>query len=110
MTDCLDQTAPTDEEILCYALDGEPLSDEAREHVARCPLCQQRVALYTHTNTLLTTTLYRSQCPPPTALTNYVAPVALHLLTCEERTHIATHLRDCPLCSAELAAIKREIE
>lgn len=105
MTDCLDPMAPNDEELMRYVLDGEPLSDEAKKHLDHCPLCKQRVALYTGANAFLTSNLYRSHCPTPTELTNYCAPLSLNLLSGDERIHIANHASSCPLCSAEIATL-----
>ncbi len=105
MTDCLDPIALTDEEILRYALDGEPLSDEATYHLKCCPICQQLMTRYTETNAFLTTTLYRSQCPTATELTDYCAPTSLKLLTCSQRVRIARHVEVCPLCCADLTNI-----
>ncbi|GAC1390327.1 MAG: hypothetical protein NVS4B11_05010 [Ktedonobacteraceae bacterium] len=109
MTDCLDPMAPNDEELLRYALDGEPLSDEAKKHLDSCPICKQRVALYIGTNAFLTSNLYRSQCPSPITLTDYCAPMSLNILAGDERMHIADHASICPLCSAEIASMRRDL-
>jgi len=109
MTDCLNPMAPDDEELMRYALDGEVLSEEAKKHLDACPICQQRVALYTGTNAFLTSQLYRSQCPSPARLTDYCAPVALNLLSGNQRMSIADHASTCPLCSAEIASIRRDL-
>ncbi len=109
MTDCLNPMAPDDEELMRYALDGEVLSEEAKKHLDACPTCQQRVALYTGANTFLTSKLYRSECPSPSSLTDYCAPVALNLLASNERMSIAAHASTCPLCSAEIASIRRDL-
>lgn len=109
MTDCLNPMAPNDEELMRYALDGEVLSEEAKKHLDTCPICQQRVALYTGANTFLTSRLYRSVCPSPTKLTDYCAPVALNLLSNDERMHIADHANTCPLCSAEISSMRHDL-
>ncbi len=109
MTECLNPMAPNDEELLRYALDGEALSEQAKEHLDSCPICQQRMALYTEANAFLTSQLYRSQCPSPAKLTDYCAPVALNLLSNDERMSIAEHVASCPLCSADIANIRRDL-
>ncbi len=109
MTDCLNPMASNDEELMRYALDGEVLSEEAKKHLDACPICQQRVALYTGANTFLTSKLYRSECPSPSSLTDYCAPVALNLLSSNERMSIADHATTCPLCSAEITSIRRDL-
>jgi hypothetical protein len=109
MTECLNPMAPNDEELLRYALDGEALSEQAKEHLDSCPICRQRMALYTEANVFLTTQLYRSQCPSPAKLTDCCAPVALNLLSNDERMSIAEHVNVCPLCSADIASIRRDL-
>ena len=109
MTECLNPMAPNEEELMRYALDGEVLSEQAKAHLDSCPICQQHLTLYTGANAFLTSQLYRSQCPSPTQLTDYCAPVALNLLSNDERMHIADHASTCPLCSTEIASIRRDL-
>ncbi|GAC1427135.1 MAG: hypothetical protein PVS3B3_28770 [Ktedonobacteraceae bacterium] len=109
MTDCLDPMAPTDEELMRYALDGEPLSDEIQKHLASCPICKRHSALYTGTNVFLTSNLYRSQCPTPAKLADYCTPISFKLLSADARRKIAEHLNICPLCSAEIATLRRDL-
>ena len=109
MTDCLDPMAPTDEELMHYVLDGEPLSDETQKHLDTCPICQQRVALYTGTNAFLTSSLYRTQCPSPITLANYCTPISFNLLSANERTQITQHITICPLCSTEIATLRSDL-
>ncbi len=109
MTDCLGPMAPTDEELLSYALDGEPLSEEAREHLEHCSICQQRLTNYTQTNAFLTSQLYRSQCPTVTELTDYCADANFNLLSRDERIHIADHIRICPLCTVEVSTLQQDL-
>ncbi len=101
--DCLHSMAPDDEELLRFALDGEPLREEAREHLAQCETCQQRLAMFKQVNNALTAQLYRSQCPSPEQLSFYCA----NLLPADDNMHIAAHILDCPLCSAEVAETRR---
>jgi anti-sigma factor RsiW len=101
--DCLHSMAPDDEELLRFALDGEPLREEAREHLAQCETCQHRLAMFKQVNTALTAQLYRSQCPSAEQLSFYCA----NLLSPDDNMHIAAHILDCPLCSAEVADTRR---
>ncbi len=94
---CLNSVAPSDEELLSYALDAEELSDEARIHLEQCEICQRRLAGYQQANDFLVSHLYRSQCPGGTKLSLYCAGE----LSADERIRIANHLLDCPLCAAE---------
>ncbi len=109
MTDCLDPMAPTDEEMIRYVLDGEPLSDESQHHMASCPICKQRAALYTGANAFLTSNLYRSQCPTPAELADYCTPISFKFLSADARTQISEHIHTCPLCSAEVATLRRDL-
>jgi len=109
MTDCLDPMAPTDEELLRYALDGEPLSNEAQAHLTSCPTCMQRVTLYTGANAFLTSNLYRSQCPTPTKLAEYCTPISFNILSNDVYIQIAEHITICPLCSDEVVALRRDL-
>ena len=101
--DCLHSIAPDDEELLRFALDGEPLREEAREHLAQCETCQQRLAQFQQMNAALTAQLYRSQCPDAEQLSFYCTD----LVSADDKMHIAAHLLDCPLCAAEVAETRR---
>ncbi len=109
MTDCLDPMAPTDEELIRNALDGKTLSDESQQHMASCPICKQRVAFYTGANAFLTSNLYRSQCPHPAELADYCTPISFKFLSADARTQIGEHVHNCPLCSAEIVTLRRDL-
>jgi hypothetical protein len=49
MLDCLNSIAPTEEELISFALDGEALPEEANNHLQKCATCQQRLARYKQT-------------------------------------------------------------
>ncbi len=97
--DCLNSIAPTDEELISYALDDEALPTEANNHLQQCETCQKRLARYKQTSTYLLSHLYRSQCPSGQELSLYCAD----LVPDEERIRIANHVLDCPLCANEVA-------
>ncbi len=97
--DCLNSIAPTDEELISFALDDEALPAEANNHLQQCETCQKRLARYKQTNTYLLSHLYRSQCPSGQELSLYCAD----LVPDEERIRIANHVLDCPLCANEVA-------
>ncbi len=40
MLDCLNSIAPTEEELISFALDGEALPEEANNHLQKCATCQ----------------------------------------------------------------------
>ena len=97
--DRLHAEAPTDEELLAFALDGEELPEKAKKHVEQCETCQKRLATYQQANTFLVSHLYRTQCPTGTQLSYY----CVGMLPEDERMRIAAHITECPLCAAEVA-------
>ncbi len=99
MMDCLNSIAPTDEELISLALDGETLPEEANNHLEQCETCKLRLARYEQANAYLVSRLYRSQCPSGEQLSLYSAD----LLPADQRMSIANHVLDCPLCAAEVA-------
>jgi hypothetical protein len=99
MMDCLNSIAPSDEELISFALDDEALPEEANNHLKQCEICQERLARYKQTNTYLLSHLYRSQCPSGQELSLYCAD----LVSEEDRIRIANHVLDCPLCANEVA-------
>jgi hypothetical protein len=105
MKNCLHSTAPTDEELVKYALDNEPLKVEGQEHLELCSLCQQRLGRYKRVNVQLLTRLYRSQCPEVMQLNLYCA----QMLPANDSDNIASHLEKCPLCATEVAEIRRTL-
>lgn len=98
--DCFIENAPTDEELLAFALDDEVLSQRAMQHVEQCEVCQQKVARYRQTNANLVARLYRTQCPDTGELSFY--SVGGVMLSPERRQQIASHVLECPLCMAEV--------
>ena len=101
--DCLHSMAPSDEELLSFALGEEPLPEEAKGHLEQCTICQERLARYRETHSFLVSHLYRHSCPDATQLSFYCAD----LLPPDEKMHIANHLLQCPLCAAEVAETRR---
>src|SRR5258708_17554941 len=104
--DCQNSIAPTDEELLSFALDGEALPDAARTQLEQCATCQQRLARYEQASAYLISHLYRSQCPTGEQISLYCAD----LLPENERTRIATHVLECPLCAAEVEDTRRFLQ
>lgn len=98
MTDCLQDIAPSDEDLIAFVLDGEALSQEAQAHLDQCDICQQRLKRFQQTHTALVSRFYRSLCPDAAELSYYSAGG----LSAERRQAIAAHLRDCPLCQKEV--------
>ncbi|MFL5660538.1 MAG: hypothetical protein ACJ8BW_04225 [Ktedonobacteraceae bacterium] len=103
MMDCLHFMAPNDEELLGFALDGEVLPVGKKAHLDQCDICQHRLARYKHVNSALVSQVYRRLCPSGTQLSFYCAD----LLPAGEKTTIAAHLLDCPLCASEVMETRR---
>lgn len=102
MMNCLHSMAPTDEELLRYALDEEPLGMGAKEHLEQCSRCQERLAAYKQTHAFLLSRLYRSQCPTATQLNHY----CINMLPTDDMFVITDHIKICPLCAAEVLDIR----
>ena len=107
--DSMDSSSPIDEELLRYALDGDPLSDEAKKFIEHDRNSQRRLTRLMRVHSSLTETLYRSQCPPAQRLADYCAPTSYDLFLPEERMELALHISTCPLCTAEVTAVRREL-
>ena len=105
MMNCLCVVAPTDEEILAYALDGEILPTAAEEHLGHCVICQQRLARYESANNFLVQSFYRSQCPATTTLLQYCHG----LLSSSDELGITRHLTLCPLCASDVTETRHLI-
>ena len=101
--DCLHAMALTDEELLGFALDGEALSARKQAHLEQCEVCQQRLTGYKQINASLVSHFYRRFCPDGLQLSLYCSDE----LSGMERTRIASHILDCPLCAAEVADTRR---
>ena len=80
--------APNDEELLNFALDGEPLPEAKMAHLEQCEICQHRLASYKQVNSHLISQVYRSLCPSGTQLSFYCAD----LLPAVEKTRTAAHI------------------
>ena len=104
--DCLHPMAPPDEELLGFALDGSPLSEPMSAHLGQCEICQKRLANVKQLNSALLAKVYRRLCPSGTQLSMYCEG----LLLPDEMTRIAIHVRDCPLCTSEVADTRRFME
>jgi hypothetical protein len=101
--DCFDSFAPTDVELLAFALEGEALPEVKRLHLEQCSTCRQKLAEYQEVNAGLVSHLYRQFCPSGTQISLYCAD---HL-PIEERMRIAAHILECPLCAIEVADTRR---
>ncbi|HZR40495.1 MAG TPA: hypothetical protein VFB12_10290 [Ktedonobacteraceae bacterium] len=104
--ECFNSLPPTDEELLGFALDGQNLSQEARDHLEQCETCQKRLASYRQANAYLISQLYRSQCPTSKQISFY----CIDLLQEDERMRVANHILDCPLCATELAETRQFLQ
>ena len=103
MTDRMHASALSEEELMSVAYDDDILSTDQRTHLEQCTICQQQLAMYTTTNELLSSKLYRTLCPSAVNLNYY----CLGVVSEEERMQIANHLLDCPSCADEVAEIRR---
>jgi hypothetical protein len=101
--DCFDSVAPTDEELLAFALEDEAMPEVKRLHLEYCSICQQRLTNYQEINAGLVSHLFRRLCPNGTQISLYCA----ELLPGDEQMRIAAHILECPLCAIEVADTRR---
>ena len=99
---CIDPTKVNESELMAY-VDGT--ADQAVvEHVRRCPACARRAQELAALQGALTARLYRVSCPTADQLIAYQQGD----LRGSEKLTVAQHLRQCPHCARELAALARE--
>lgn len=74
------------------------------QHIQRCPACTRQAEELATFQAILTAKLHRVSCPKPDQL------IAYHQreLQGSEKLIVAQHLRQCPHCARELAALARD--
>ena len=112
MTDRMHASALSEEELMSVAYDDDILSADQRTHLEQCTICQQQLAMYTTTNELLSSKLYRTLCPSAVNLNYY----CLGVVSEEERMQIGQRGRARVLAAhtakhraAELLGYAREL-
>jgi anti-sigma factor RsiW len=99
---CVDPREIKAGDLMAY-VDGT--ADEAVvEHVRRCPACARQAEELAALQAVLAAELYRRSCPTPDQLIAYWRG---ELRGSEEWT-VAGHLRQCPHCAREMAALARQ--
>ena len=106
MFNCLHSQAPGDDELLRYALEGDPLSQPAEEHIVKCNSCRQQLESLMSINSSLLRMFYRSRCPDINILARYSADLA----SLSEGLLVLYHLSSCPLCAHELEEMQEILE
>jgi len=97
---CITSPALDDIEIATY-VDGE--ADEAViAHIRQCPFCSEKARQWTLLQSSLRKQSYRIDCPTPMELGDY----HLGYLPDPQELVIARHLRECVLCSREVAILE----
>jgi hypothetical protein len=91
------------EDELSAILDGEA-DDRLLAHVRDCPYCAARLEEAGDMEWLLSTALYRGDCPDVTALQAY----ANGSLDAAAVAAVAAHLDLCPYCQRDLASLRGE--
>lgn len=106
MFNCLHSQAPREDELLRYALEGNPLSQPAEAHMVKCNSCRQQLENLMSINSSLLHALYRSRCPDINVLARYSA----NLASLSEGLLVLYHLSSCPLCAHELEEMQKILE
>ncbi|MGB8348240.1 MAG: hypothetical protein WCD86_25385 [Ktedonobacteraceae bacterium] len=99
--ECNAPGAIRDEELLAY-LAGEMVRPFVTEHLTHCQRCAAQLASYQELESLLTSKLYRLDCPPNEVLGEY----QLGMLSAAMTAAVRHHLDICVLCAAEVAALE----
>lgn len=99
--ECNAPGAIRDEELLAY-LAGEKVRPFVTEHLAQCQRCTTQLASYQELELLLTSKLYRLDCPPSAVLGEY----QLGMLSKEMSAAVRHHLDMCVQCTGEVAALE----
>ncbi len=98
--ECSEPGAIRDEELLAY-LSGEKVRPAVAQHIARCQHCSAQLESYRRIELMLTSKLYRWDCPPNQVLGEY----QLGLLSQDVANMVKIHLSMCVLCAAEVATL-----
>jgi hypothetical protein len=101
---CIDPTEINEGDLMAY-VDGT--ADQAVvEHIRRCPACARQAQELAALQATLTARLYRASCPAPDQLIAFQRGE----LWGNEKSTVAQHLRQCPHCARELAALAHDEE
>ena len=103
--ECSEPGAIRDEELLAY-LAGEKVRPFVEQQIARCQRCAAQLADYERIELVLTSKLFRFDCPPSHVLGEY----QLGMLSKELTAAVDNHLSLCSLCSAEVATLAGFLE
>jgi anti-sigma factor RsiW len=99
---CVDPTEIREGDLMAY-VDGVAEETVAR-HIRRCPACTRQVEALAGLRVTLASTLYRHTCPESDQLIAYYQGE----LEGNQKLVVVQHLRQCPHCARELAALARE--
>jgi hypothetical protein len=99
-TECASPPALSDDELFA-ALDGDAPTP-VRAHLERCRFCAARLEGMRMFEETLLTAMYRVECPPTEALTDYVMGGASRQAGLE----MEYHLQRCTMCSEEVQTLQ----
>ncbi len=99
-TGCINPSQIEEGDLIAY-LHGEA-APEVCEHIARCAYCADQVEQLRLVDAQLLAAFYRDDCPSPEVL----ADLVLDRLPAVERLRVAAHVRGCPACAEEVAAVR----
>ena len=110
---CLFPPELDDKQLLAY-LDNPAADPVTAEHLEKCPYCRQKAKELDLFQNRLTRRLYRSTCPSPIELGQYSLQKEYEqrgdhdwrMLSAPQMLVIGQHLRECPLCTQELAELE----
>ena len=99
---CIDPTGIKEGDLMAYV---DSTADQAViEHVHRCPACARQAQELAALQATLIAKLYRASCPTSDQLIAYQRGE----LRGNEKLTVAQHLRQCPHCTREMAALTHD--
>ena len=99
-TRCINPNEIEEGDLVAY-LHGDA-SPQVIEHVAHCAFCAGQVEQLRMVDAQLLAAFYRDACPTAEVLADF----ALNRLSATEKLRVAAHVRRCPGCSEEVAAVR----
>ena len=99
---CINPTEIKEGDLMAYV--NGTANEAVVQHIRRCPACARQAEELAALQSTLTAKLYRFSCPTPDQLIAYQQGE----LRGSEKLVVVQHLRQCPHCARELAALARE--
>lgn len=98
--ECLFPPALSDEAL--WSIIDDVATDTVLDHLRQCPYCQDRLQRQQQQDDILSSIIFRIDCPPLLTLSEF----SLDLLDSPSMSEISTHLQTCLYCQHEHAELQ----